>query len=100
MQLAVTAAFKKLGAYVHDKKVAKDGISFDALLGWQNEWIALEVHNLRKILCPDPGRATNAATILKRRQIRALGWRPMVVPYWEWDAVKDSEPATQKYLND
>ena len=29
-------------------------------------------------------RAPNGATLLKRRQLRAFGWRLLSVPYWEW----------------
>ena len=27
-------------------------------------------------------------TLLKRRQLRAAGWKLLLVPYWEWDALK------------
>ncbi len=34
------------------------------------------------------GREPNGATLLKRRQLRHLGWRLASVPYWELDAAQ------------
>ncbi len=44
------------------------------------------------------GREPSGATVLKRRQMRQLGWRLAWVPYWEWDAQKGSE-ARAAYLS-
>ena len=34
---------------------------------------------------PSGGAQVLGRTALKRRQIRAMGWRLVAVPYWEWD---------------
>jgi hypothetical protein len=40
----------------------------------------------------------NSATLLKRRQLRHLGWRLVSVPYWEWDEVGASSQRAEEYL--
>ena len=43
-------------------------------------------------------REPNGATLIKRRQLRHLGWRLVSVPYWEWDEVAASSQRAEDYL--
>ena len=44
------------------------------------------------------GRVPTGATALKRRQLRAVGWALLPVPYWEWDALDRNAAAKQEYI--
>jgi beta-xylosidase len=41
------------------------------------------------------GRKPNGATLLKRRQLRHLGWRLVSFRYWDWQELTES-PTAQK----
>ena len=45
------------------------------------------------------GRTPTGATALKWRQLQAVGWALLPVPYWEWDTLGSiSKGAKQEYL--
>jgi hypothetical protein len=45
------------------------------------------------------GRTPSGSTLLKRKQLRQLGYTLVPVPFWEWDVLKGEE-AKRRYLED
>jgi hypothetical protein len=45
------------------------------------------------------GRTPSGSTLLKRKQLRQLGYTLVPVPFWEWDVLK-CEEAKRRYLED
>ena len=75
----------------------KEGYSIDVVVLWGGEWVAVEVDGPSHFLSGDWVRLANGATMLKRRQLCALGWQLIVVPYWEWHEVKGSKANRHEY---
>jgi hypothetical protein len=100
MQRDVAAALTDVGARVKEEVVIKEGYSIHVLAELEGERVAVEVSGPSHFVEGDEGRpTTNGATLLKRRQLSALGWRVVVVPYWEWDALKDNADKRREYLS-
>ena len=100
MQRKVTAALAELGAHLKEEWVIEEGYSIDVLVLnlWEGEQVAVEVDGSSHFLRGNVGHSPNGATLLKHRQLRALGWRLVSVPYWEWDEVKGSKATKREYL--
>ena len=61
------------------------GYSLDLAL--HSKRVAVEVDGPSHFLLAEHGRQVpNGPTLLKRRQLEAVGWRVLSVPYYEWDA--------------
>ena len=56
------------------------GYSIDAEVSSRGLRIAVEADGPLHFF----GRVPTGATVMKRRQVRHLGWRVMTVPHWEW----------------
>ena len=79
--------------------MTEEGYSVDVLVQWKLVWVAFEVDGQYHFLNDPSDRSANGATLLKRRQLRALGWRVVSVPYWEWDNVKGIDSKSRAYLS-
>eukprot|EP00747_Dinoflagellata_sp_TGD_P079196 gnl/TRDRNA2_/TRDRNA2_160416_c1_seq3.p1 gnl/TRDRNA2_/TRDRNA2_160416_c1~~gnl/TRDRNA2_/TRDRNA2_160416_c1_seq3.p1 ORF type:complete len:168 (-),score=32.48 gnl/TRDRNA2_/TRDRNA2_160416_c1_seq3:72-575(-) len=84
LQNDVGAALCDLGAQVEEEAVTGEGYSIDALVVWHELQFAVEVDGPSHFLRGQDGSSINGPTLLKRRQLRALGWRVITVPYFEW----------------
>eukprot|EP00747_Dinoflagellata_sp_TGD_P158114 gnl/TRDRNA2_/TRDRNA2_177789_c2_seq25.p1 gnl/TRDRNA2_/TRDRNA2_177789_c2~~gnl/TRDRNA2_/TRDRNA2_177789_c2_seq25.p1 ORF type:complete len:108 (+),score=14.19 gnl/TRDRNA2_/TRDRNA2_177789_c2_seq25:228-551(+) len=90
MQCDVGAALHELGALVEEEFVTDEGYSIDALVVWHGEQFAVEVDGPCHFLRGHCRSSFNGGTLLKHRQLRALGWRLIVLPYFEWDELTSS----------
>ena len=101
MQREVAATLTELGAQVQGEKRIQEGYSIDAVGLWEDEWLAVLVDGPSHFVHAGGGHSPTGPTLLKRRQLRhslrALGWRLVVVPYWEWGKLTTGE-AKHKYL--
>ena len=61
----------------------RTGYSLDLALA--SERVAVEVDGPSHFLGPDGRGPPNGQTLLKRRLLRAAGWRLVSVPFYEWD---------------
>ena len=85
-QQQVAAAIAQLGVIVNEE-VNSEGYWIDMFVLWKGTWIAVEVDGPMHFFVGPMSRLPKGSTLLKRRQLRALGWRIAVVPYWEWYAL-------------
>ncbi len=84
MQRNVGVTLASLGLSPEEEVVLLEGYSLDFKVEWRGERVGVEVDGPSHFVGCEP----NGATVLKRRQLRPLGWRLVSVPYWEWDAVQ------------
>ena len=63
------------------------------MVGASGRVVAVEVDGPKSVV----GRTPTGATAIKRRQLRAAGWKVLPVPYWEWDTLR-SMAAKRQYL--
>lgn len=78
------------------------GHQVDAVVLWKGSWVAVEVDGPSHYLKGEWGGASRemtGPTKLRNRQLEALGWRVVVVPYWEWDQNKNSQAERHAYLS-
>jgi hypothetical protein len=80
---------------------ARSGYSIDILVrrrsaAGSSEW-AVEVDGPFHFL--GDGRTPSGSTLLKRKQLRQLGYKVVPVPFWEWDAAR-GDVAKRLYLAD
>ena len=94
MQRDVGVALVSLGLHPEEEVVLHEGYSLDFVLEWCGDRVGVEVDGPSHF----KGREPNSATLLKRRQLRHLGWRLVSVPYWEWDEVVASSQRANEYL--
>ena len=92
----VAAALMELGGQPKDDVIITEGFSIDLIALWKGKQVALEFDGPSHFLTGL--HSATGATLLKHRQLHALGWRLVVVPYWEWDEVKDSKAKRHEYL--
>ena len=91
LQREVCAALRELSARVREEEVTKEGYSLDAIVTWEGQRIAIEIDGPSHFLRGGTDGSATGATLLKRRQLGAFGWRLAVIPYWAWSKLKDSE---------
>jgi hypothetical protein len=94
MQRDVGVALASLGLQPEEEVVLHEGYSLDFVVEWCGDRVGVEVDGPSHF----KGREPNSATLLKRRQLRCLGWRLVSVSYWEWDEVVASSQRANEYL--
>jgi hypothetical protein len=85
LQRQVGAALTSLVLRLEKEVVLHEGYSLNFVAEWSGERVGVEVDGPSHFALREP----NGATLLKRRQMRHLGWRLVSVPYWEWDAAQN-----------
>ena len=87
------AALTMLGSRLEEEVIIKEGYSIDAVLQRKDGLVAIEVDGPSHFLQGPIGqhRSVSGATQLKRRQLKALGWQLVSVPYWEWGTLMNKE---------
>ena len=78
--------------------VIPEGYSIDMLVFWNGKQVAVEVDGPSHFLSGHRVHSATGATLLKHRQLHALGWRLAVVKYWEWAEVKSRKAVRREYL--
>eukprot|EP00747_Dinoflagellata_sp_TGD_P125852 gnl/TRDRNA2_/TRDRNA2_174217_c14_seq1.p1 gnl/TRDRNA2_/TRDRNA2_174217_c14~~gnl/TRDRNA2_/TRDRNA2_174217_c14_seq1.p1 ORF type:complete len:133 (-),score=21.18 gnl/TRDRNA2_/TRDRNA2_174217_c14_seq1:414-812(-) len=69
------------------------------MVQWQGEQIAVEVDGPVHYLEAGFDHSATGGTLLKRRQLEALGWPVAVVPHWEWFPIKEDKAKRTEYLS-
>ena len=87
-QLAVGESLRELGLELEAEVCTPQGYSIDFVVELGGRRVAVEVDGPSHYL--GATRMPTGATTLKRRQLRAFGWRLLSVPYWEWSALKNA----------
>eukprot|EP00746_Dinoflagellata_sp_MGD_P139133 gnl/MRDRNA2_/MRDRNA2_72642_c2_seq2.p1 gnl/MRDRNA2_/MRDRNA2_72642_c2~~gnl/MRDRNA2_/MRDRNA2_72642_c2_seq2.p1 ORF type:complete len:322 (+),score=59.07 gnl/MRDRNA2_/MRDRNA2_72642_c2_seq2:379-1344(+) len=72
---------------VTEEKIIELGYSIDMVGMFQGQQVAVEFDGPHHFLKGKGAQSPSGSTILKHRQLRALGWRLVVVPYWEWETM-------------
>ena len=92
-QRQVGASLRRLGEVVEEEHITADGHSLDYAL--VDERIAIEVDGPSHFVAhgDGAGRRELGNTELKRRQLGALGWRLVAVPFFEWEEFNDFSSA-------
>lgn len=80
LQRHVGVALAALGLRAEEEVVLHEGYSLDFVVEWRGKRVGVEVDGPFHFL----GHAPTGGTLLKRRQLRHLGWCLVSVPYWEW----------------
>ena len=96
LQLDVVASLLALGLAPREEVRTEQGYSLDAVVLYGGREVAIEVDGPSHFC----GRTPTGATALKRRQLRAVGWALLPVPYWEWNALDRNAAAKQEFLRD
>ena len=94
LQRSVGAVFAELGLQPRGEVICEEtGYSVDLVVTSQGGTeVAVEVDGPTHFLVGRDAHTPTGATLLKRRQLGALGWPRLVsVPYWEWDALSHGE---------
>jgi len=91
-QVAETLASMQLS--VVQEVLLDEGYSLDMVVvdGGFGNLIAVEVDGPPHFV----GREPTCATLLKRRQLKHLGWRLESVAYWEWNALNHRDESTRR----
>ena len=76
---------------VEEEHITADGHSLDYAL--VDERIAIEVDGPKHFVAHGARRRELGRTVLKRRQLGALGWRLVAVPFFEWEEFNDFSSA-------
>jgi hypothetical protein len=94
LQRDVVRALEALGLQPREEVRTPSGYSVDAMVAVEGREVAVEVDGPSHFV----GRSPTGATRMKRRQLVALeGCALVSVPYWEWDALRQSGGA-EEYL--
>jgi hypothetical protein len=80
LQRQVGSTLAALGLNPQEEVRTEEGYSLDYVVEWRGQLIAVEVDGPYHFV----GHMPNGATLLKRRQLRHLGWRLVSIPYWKW----------------
>ena len=87
MKRQVGAALTSLGLCLAEEVVLHECDSLDFVVEWGGDRLGVEVDGPSHFV----GREPNGAMLLKRQQLRHLGWRLGSVPYWEWNELSRSD---------
>ena len=92
--------FAELGAQPREEVICEEtGYSVDLVVkSPDGAAVAVEVDGPSHFLVDGGAQKPTGATLLKRRQLSALGcWSRLVsVPYWEWDAMGGGDAAMRR----
>jgi len=93
LQKDVAEALASLGMSVQEEKVLEGGYSLDLVVDCGGEvLIAIEVDGPSHFV----GREPTGATLLKRRQLKHVGWPIVSVPHWEWEEQNHRDKSKQR----
>ena len=93
LQQDVADTLCTLGLAMREEVRTPLGYRLDAVVVHAGSVVAVEVDGPKSVV----GRTPTGATAIKRRQLRAAGWKVLPVPYWEWDTLR-SMAAKRQYL--
>ena len=93
LQQDVADTLCTLGLAMREEVRTPLGYRLDAVVVHAGRVVAVEVDGPKSVV----GRTPTGATAIKRRQLRAAGWKVLPVPYWEWDTLR-SMAAKRQYL--
>lgn len=96
-QRAVGSALSDLSLTFEAEVVAPEGYSIDFVIESAGRPVAIEVDGPIHYL--GTSKLPRGATVLKRRQLEAFGWRVVSLPYWEWQEfvyLKNTEKRRRK----
>ncbi|EOD41788.1 hypothetical protein EMIHUDRAFT_447470 [Emiliania huxleyi CCMP1516] len=90
LQRAVGDGLAALGLRVEEEVQLSSGYSLDFVVDWRGQRLGVEVDGPSHFV----GEAPSGRTMLKRRQLRSLGWRVAPVPYLEWNGLAQAGSPT------
>jgi hypothetical protein len=89
LQRQVGSTLSGLGLNPQEEVWTEEGYSLDYVVERRGQQVAIEVDGPWHFV----GRKPNGSTLLKRRQLRHLGWRLVSIPYWEWNELEKAPTA-------
>merc|ERR1712048_442706 len=99
MQDDVIAHLARLpGVGLHQEHITRQGYSIDAAMQWEGNWVAIEADGPTHYMVGSAGYSPTGATLLKRRQLCAVGWRLVAVPFYKWNDLPHSMITRRSYL--
>ena len=103
LQRSVLSALQRLPASTWqqapamEQRTADGAFSIDiAAVTAAGQQLAIEVDGPSHFV--RPGRALNGPTQARNRALEARGYRVLIVPWWEWDALEGDKQRQQAYL--
>jgi hypothetical protein len=96
LQRSVAKVLAELKLSPREEVRTAQGYSLDAVVGIDGCDVAVEVDGPSHFV--GRSRTPTGATALKRRQLRAAGWRLLPIPYWEWNALSRDPAGQREYL--
>ena len=94
-QRSVEMALRRLRMPTVSEHTTAEGYSIDLALPERR--VAIEVDGPHHFSQP-PEYVPSGATVIKRRQLRALGWNLIAIPFYEWYALEGKADAEECYL--
>jgi hypothetical protein len=91
MQRQVGSTLSSLGLNPREDVRTDAGYKLDYVVDWCGQKLAIEVDGPPQFVRRKP----SGARLLKRRQLRHLGWRLVSIPYWEWDELAKQPSAAR-----
>lgn len=99
LEASMQAALAYMGLATQQKVRTAEGYIIDLLAessGGRRQ-VAIEGDGPARFVGSSRGADARGSTLLKRRQLRAFGYRLMSVPYWEWEELQDLERQAQYF---
>ena len=96
-EASIQAALAHMGLATQQKVRTAEGYIIDLVAessGGRRQ-VAIEGDGPARFVGASRGADARGSTLLKRRQLRAFGYRLMSVPYWEWEELYDLERQSQ-----
>ena len=90
LQRSVAAVIRELGMECKEEVVLVDagGYSVDVLV--EDPRVAVEVDGPSHYVQDPQGLVPSGSTMLKRQQLKALGYHVVSVPFWEWRGLRSA----------
>eukprot|EP00747_Dinoflagellata_sp_TGD_P214930 gnl/TRDRNA2_/TRDRNA2_87727_c0_seq2.p1 gnl/TRDRNA2_/TRDRNA2_87727_c0~~gnl/TRDRNA2_/TRDRNA2_87727_c0_seq2.p1 ORF type:complete len:333 (+),score=63.78 gnl/TRDRNA2_/TRDRNA2_87727_c0_seq2:2-1000(+) len=100
----IMPSLQKLGVKILEPDVVQDGYQMDARVRWNDEHIGVMIEGPEGYVMGDDGDnegySPNGETLLKHRQLRAAGWRLVVIPEYEWEEHRSTDQDKMIYLDE